>query len=184
MTLTAVRRDGKFGGRLLVLGLAAIFAISLAGANDLGATAPETPRDQHLWKIYTNVRFQYSICYPGDLLVPQGESANSDGQRFVAADGATLIVYGSNNALGESLDHKMREISSRLAGATGKVTYSTRRSAWFVVSGTNEEKIFDARVLLQEEQFKAFEFTYESAHANLYTPVVARMAACFVNTAP
>jgi hypothetical protein len=79
--------------------------------------------DRHTWKTYTNVRFQYHICYPADLMVPQGEPDNSDGQKFLAHGGAELIVYGSNNALDESLEKTLADTGARLAGPSGKVTY-------------------------------------------------------------
>ena len=49
--------------------------------------AHEAAASDHVWKSYTNERFQYAICYPEDLLVPQGESPNSDGQKFLTKDG-------------------------------------------------------------------------------------------------
>jgi hypothetical protein len=39
-----------------------------------GLHAHEPSAGHHAWKSYTDVRFQYAICYPEDLLVPQGES--------------------------------------------------------------------------------------------------------------
>jgi len=58
------------------------------------AVAP-SPVD-HDWQTYTNVRFAYSICYPADLLAGQGESDNSDGQKFLSRDGSVeVLVYGS-----------------------------------------------------------------------------------------
>ena len=33
---------------------------------------------------YANDRFDYSISYPSDLFISQGEAANGDGQIFIA----------------------------------------------------------------------------------------------------
>jgi hypothetical protein len=68
------------------------------------------------------------------LLVPQGEWANSDGQKFLAADGRQLIVFGSNNALNEPLKNAFAATGSRLAVPSGKVTYRVLKPDWFVVS--------------------------------------------------
>ena len=143
----------------------------------------QTPAaDHHTWKVYTNVRFQYSICYPEDLLVPQGEAENSDGQKFLAKDGAQLIVFGQNNALNDSLKQVQAETASRLAGASGKVTYQAIKPGWFVVSGQNEQSIFYSKTLYAHEQFKSFELTYNSGSSAIYKTVVTRLAGCFVNT--
>ena len=53
-------------------------------------------------------------------MVPQGEPDNGDGQKFLARDGAELVVYGSNNALDESLKNTLADAGARLAGPSGK----------------------------------------------------------------
>jgi hypothetical protein len=155
--------------------------LGFTGVIPLAAQAPEASR--HVWKIYTNVRFQYSICYPQDLLVPQGEAENSDGQKFLAMDGAKLLVFGQNNALNESVKDAIEDTSSRLAGASGKVTYQVIKPGWFVVSGQNGKSIFYAKTLYAHDQFKSFELTYNEAESSVYKPVAARLARCFENTA-
>jgi hypothetical protein len=48
------------------------------------------------FKIYINERYNYSILYPLDLLYPQGEAANGDGQKFLSKDGLVeMLVYGT-----------------------------------------------------------------------------------------
>jgi len=160
--------------------LAALIAFGAYRVVQLDAQAPAA--DRHTWKVYTNVRFQYSICYPQDLLVPQGEAENSDGQKFLAKDGATLVVYGSNNALKDSLKDVIEDTASRLAGRSGKVTYKVVKPDWFVVSGLNGRSIFYAKTLYAHEQFKSFELTYDNSASTVYKPVVTRLASCFVNT--
>ena len=36
-----------------------------------------------MYRTYHNARFDFTVSYPADLLIPQGETQNSDGQRFV-----------------------------------------------------------------------------------------------------
>lgn len=144
--------------------------------------AQEPAASHHVWKVYTNVRFQYSICYPADLLVPQGAAENSDGQTFLAKDGAKLIAYGQNNALNESLKDALDDTASRLAGKSGKVTYKAIKPGWFVVSGESGKSIFYAKTLYAHEQFKSFELTYDNAESSVYKPVVSRLARCFEST--
>ena len=59
---------------------------------------------QITYKKYTNARFGYEISYPENLLLPQGEADNDDGQRFLSPDKQVeMLVWGSNNALGETI---------------------------------------------------------------------------------
>jgi hypothetical protein len=127
------------------------------------------------------VRFQYKICYPADLMVPQGEPDNSDGQKFLAHDGASLIVYGSNNALDEPLKKTLADTGSRLAGPSGKVTYKVLKANWFVVSGQNEQTVFYLKVLYSHGQSKSFELTYDRSAGALYEPLIGHLAACFTD---
>jgi hypothetical protein len=150
-------------------------AVALAAAAGM-AQAPAG------WRTYTNVRFQYTVCYP-DGLVPQGEADNSDGQKFLAADGAELIVYGRNNVLNEPLRDVLAAIGSRLAGASGEVTYKVLKPDWFVVSGRNGATVFYAKTLSSHGQFKSFELTYAASAAAVYDPVIGRLAACFADLA-
>jgi hypothetical protein len=156
------------------------FGFGSLGLVLLNAQAPVA--NHHTWKVYTNVRFQYSICYPQDLLVPQGEAENSDGQRFLAKDGARLLVFGQNNALHETLKDALEDTGSRLAGASGKVTYRVIKPDWFIVSGENGKSVFYAKTLYARERFKSFELTYDRDTSAVYKPVVTRLAGCFANT--
>ena len=94
---------------VLALGVATGLVTGVAAAGSIGAVASKQPSDRHNWMTYVNDRFQYAICYPQDLLVPQGEPANSDGQRFLSnKDSAELAVYGGNNALFQTLREVVR----------------------------------------------------------------------------
>src|SRR5437763_1722717 len=93
------------------------------------------------YSTYSNARFSYSISYPADLLLPQGEADNGDGQRFTSRDKrAEMIVYG-----GYALDRSLRDLyNEELRGGDDDhshskktVTYKVLRDNWFVVSGYN-----------------------------------------------
>jgi hypothetical protein len=153
----------------------------LVGSYLASSFAHESAAGCHVWKTYTNVRFQYAICYPEDLLVPQGESANSDGQKFLAKDGAQLLVFGQNNVLGESMKDALADTVSRLAGASGRTTYKALKRNWFDVSGQKEQTVFYARTRYSDQQFKSFELTYNYSAAAVYEPLINRLTACFVD---
>ena len=44
------------------------------------------------WRDYVNAKYAYAICYPADLLRPQGESDAGDGQAFLG-DGGVKTHY-------------------------------------------------------------------------------------------
>lgn len=136
------------------------------------------------WPTYDNARFQYSICYPPQSLIPQPEAENGDGRHFQAKDGAELTVYGDNDTSKETPEAAADEIGTRLgAPPDGKVTYKVVHGNWFVVSGRTMKQIFFAKGYLDHDQFKVFEFTYPIAKAGAYNDVAARFEACFKSTA-
>ena len=131
------------------------------------------------WRNYTNARFQYTVRYPRGLLIPQGESDNGDGQRFLGHDGATLTVWGGHNTRGQTLAQFEADTLSRLTGNSGAATRRKRHPTWFVVSGITEDKIFHAKTLLVSDMQKSFEFTYPRERADVYSAVTARIVSSF-----
>ena len=100
------------------------------------------------WGNYTNARFQYTIRYSSDLLIPLGESDNGDGQRFLGRDGATLRVWGGDNSRGQTPAQFEIDTVSRMTGNSGIATFRRRRSSWLVIYGATDDKIFYAKTLL------------------------------------
>jgi hypothetical protein len=143
------------------------------------ASVTDAASQHYVWKTYTNVRFQYAICYPAQLLVPQGESPNSDGQAFLAKDGARLIVYGQYNATDQSLREILATTVSRLTAPARKLTYKSISSNGFVVSGYTGDKIFYVKTVIDHNAIKSFELTYNAADAGIYRPLIGRLSACF-----
>jgi hypothetical protein len=109
------------------------------------ALCPAAVLAQTAWPTYDNARFQYSICYPQQRLVPQPEAENGDGRHFRATDGAELTVYGDNDTTKETPEAAADEIGTRLgAPPDGRVTYKVVHGDWFVVSGRTMKQIFFA----------------------------------------
>jgi hypothetical protein len=176
--------DSRSMSRLFIMLPALIFlAAAVADRALYGGIKQAQGHSDHVWKWYSNVRFQYTICYPEDLLVPEGESENGDGQRFLGKSGAQLIVYGRNNALDEQLRDVLAQTQSRLVGPSGKVTYKLLRSRWFVVTGLSGPAIFYAKTIYSHRQFKSFEITYERSWAAVYNPVIPSINSCFADLA-
>jgi len=126
------------------------------------------------YQTYTNARFAYSISYPSNL-VPQGESTNGDGQKFRSSDGrAELIVYGSNNALDQTLKGMYDETRG-----SGEVTYEVLKPGWFVVSGVNNGKVFYQKTILRQNVFKTFRLEYDESVKEQWDPITAKVVRSF-----
>ena len=133
---------------------------------------------QRNYTTYTNARFKYSISYPSDLLIPQGEAENGDGQVFKekGSSSVEMRVYGSYNALHETLRNRYE----KLAREWGKgVTYKVIRQDWFVVSAMVNGKIHYQKTILRKETFKTFEIEYDAVRGSTYNDVTDRIAKSF-----
>src|SRR5262245_33668081 len=99
------------------------------------------------YKTYHNARFDYSISYPGDLLEPQGEADNGDGQTFRAKDGrAEMRVWGQYNVNNQSLKTAYEKTLSEWGDG---VSYKVMQQNWFVVSALVKGRIHYRRVILK-----------------------------------
>jgi hypothetical protein len=135
---------------------------------------PAVPAQRTVYKTYTNARYNYSISYPSNLLVPQGEADNGDGQAFRSRDGsAEMRVYGSQN-MGGGLEEAYAE-----AQAGKNVTYKTFTRNWFVVSGYNNGKIFYQKTMFKDNVLKTFTIEYDEAQKSTYNAVTTRIARSF-----
>jgi hypothetical protein len=174
---------GLFRMNVISFSIALFFLFGSALSGIFTLRAQDHASDQHDWKVYTNAKFQYALCYPHDLLAPQGESDAGDGQTFLAKDGAKLIVFGQNNVLGETLKDWFEGSTSDLVGRSGRVTYTAIKPRSRVVSGLNGSTVFYAKATSISGRFKEFILKYDTNQAAIYKPVVERLTtACFVNS--
>lgn len=136
------------------------------------------------YETYHNEKFDYSIDYPKDVLFPQGESDNNDGQKFLSKDAeVSLLVYGSNNALDKSLEEVYREESRGGTAENPKrvVTYKMLEDNWFVVSGYNAGRIFYQKTLLSGGVFKTFILEYDESEKARYDAIAKRIEKSFTD---
>lgn len=165
-----------FAMALLVIGGFGLFGVPAVKAQELAS-------DHHDWKVYTNTKYQYAICYPEDLLAPQGESDAGDGQTFLAKDGAKLIVFASLGLADIPLKQRVNSVISDLTGTSGKVTYKLVKPNWFVISGQKQQMVYYTKATYTRDHFKQFILTYNVGQSSVYDPVIKRLASgCFVNT--
>lgn len=128
------------------------------------------------YSTYANARFGYSISYPANILIPQGEAENGDGQAFRSRDGhAEMRVFGRYNAMNETLR------SAFASAQEGKsVTYKLLKGNFYVISGHKDGKIFYEKTMLKGDTFKTFMIEYDESEASTYDSITARIVRSFV----
>lgn len=135
-----------------------------------------------VYKTYHNSRFDYFISYPEDVLFPQGEADNGDGQKFLSKEAdVELLAYGSNNALNQSLEDLYHHESRGGTGQDSKrvVTYRVLKGNWFVFSGFNSGKVFYQKTILKNDQFKSFYFEYPESKKSIFEPILKNISTSF-----
>ncbi len=142
---------------------------------------PMQLQTRHEYRIYHNARFDYSISYPANLLIPQGEAVNGDGQRFLSKDSRTeLLVYGSYNSLGQSLSEVFVQESGPSTEHPNRiVTYKVLRKDWFAVSGTENQRVFYQKTMLRDSTFKTFRIEYDQTQKPTFDSITAIIARSF-----
>lgn len=135
-----------------------------------------------VYETYHNSRFGYFISYPEDVLYPQGEADDGDGQKFLSKDAdAELLAYGSNNTLNQSLEDLFRHESRGGTGHDSKkvVTYRVLGDHWFVFSGFNSGKVFYQKTILKNNQFESFYFEYPESKKSIFEPILRDISNSF-----
>lgn len=136
---------------------------------------------------YDNVRFGFTLQFPATLLIPQGEAANSDGQRFISHDGKTkLSVWGNwdmdrdlyDTPRGESLKYEYQQ--NLTLGPDDKhkpkIVFKTFHEDWYVVSGTYDSTVFYTKRYLSEGRFVVLLITYPADQRNILDKEIAYMS--------
>lgn len=133
-------------------------------------------------RVYGNVRFGYSVKYPSDMLFPQGEADNGDGQRFISKDSkAKLTVYGANNIDSTTLDAELDlESRGRMENDSKRVVaYKRLKDNWFVISGFQEGNVFYLKRFLVDNYLITFNFIYPETEKEKWDSVLTNMVEDF-----
>jgi len=138
---------------------------------------------RHSYREYVNTRYGYSICYPEDIFVPQGEEVARDGQLFLAPDGAELRVYANYNIFNNTIRDEFKDAVSK-EGKKGVVKNKVLRNGWFVVSGKNDGNIFYRKTILEKGQFITFRAVYPETAKAAYAGVVEAVNKCLKSLEP
>jgi hypothetical protein len=145
-------------------------------AIDVPGNTP-SPGKELRYKLYGNSRFGYSVEYPAELLIPQGEAPNGDGQIF-RNDEAEMRVYGSNLLLNETLQAEYESLLKEKKG----VTYKVVKKDFFVISGKDKGRIYYQKMMHGEnDDFLIFMIEYPETKRAIYDEVVTRIVKSFKN---
>ena len=132
------------------------------------------------YRTYHNARFDYSISYPAGVLIPQGEAENGDGQKFQSKDGRVeMLVYGSNNALDQTLRQMYQQEHSVTEHPNRRVTYQVLRADWFVVSGVDGDRVFYQKTFLRHGVFKTFRIEYDQSQKAAFDSITGTISRSF-----
>ena len=134
---------------------------------------------------YCNHKFYYCIDYPVELLYPEGEAENGDGQAFKSADGSTLLlVYRDfrDNMYPENtftIETAFKEDLKSHSKPPKTISYKTCTNDFFVISGHNNGKIFYQKTILADGQLVTSILEYNDNEKEIYNAVAERIFKSF-----
>jgi len=163
---------------MLILGLLSLSAM-IADAQPRAA-AKKKPRTRSvLYASYLNARYGYAISYPSTFLRPEPESDNGDGRKFTTSDNSVLLtVWGENNVTGATLRSLYKGQAD--AVAPGRVvSYKVIKPQWFVVSWSENGRLFYRKTIARKEGFATFILEYDEGKRGTFDPMVPAIAASF-----
>lgn len=131
-------------------------------------------------KQYTNARFGYRINYPEDMLLPQGESDNGDGQRFISVDGdIEMTVSGINNVLNNTLMTQYKQDILEKDRLNKTVAYQVIKKDFYVISGQIKNIIYYQKTMLKDDIFMTLYITYPANQRSKIDPIVSEISKSF-----
>ncbi len=152
---------------------------------DTNAGIPKTSEKDIKFETYCNSKFGYCIDYPSDLLVPQGEAGNGDGQAFTSENGEnTLLVYRDFR---DNMDPEIKfmiemaykdDIESN-SKKPKTISYKKSGKNFFVISGHTNGKIFYQKTIVSEEQLVTSIIEYKATEKEVYDKVSERIFKSF-----
>ncbi len=147
--------------------------VAVLAASSASAAAPD-----HRWTTYGNARFEYTMCFPADLMTARPEAENGDGRAFAAKDGARMLVWGTYNTRDLTPRQVLNSEVKRVRGEGGQVGYTAAAGDWYVLSGTGRGDIFYQRGTSNDVRFASFRLTYPKTLAAKWKPIVAHLSKC------
>ena len=130
------------------------------------------------YKLYTNVRYQYSIMYPNNLTVIN-DPDNGDGRKFKSMDGEVeLSIYGSNNISNKTVNSMYYS-----AIKDSNLPYKKQSGNWYVISYIEGDKVVYEKTAVGKGSINTFIFKYPINQKDRYSKVVEQLNKSFKNYA-
>lgn len=124
---------------------------------------------------YENIRFGFLVDYPKNLLIPQGEAENGDGQIFISRTGdAKLTVYGSNRR--KELDHMCHALFGVKDPNSPNITYKVSNKNYSVASGYRDGKVFYTKAVVTKDRCLMLDLEYKIESREVYDTITSRIA--------
>jgi len=129
------------------------------------------------YETYCNVRFQYCVDYPIQLMTPEPESSNGDGRIFTNhKNEETLRVFGRNNldAEGRTISLKQQfdaDLKSLAKNTATKITYQKCGKTFFVISGYKNGKIFYQKTIIKNDAFAYAILQYDENERKVFDKI-------------
>ena len=124
---------------------------------------------------YCNDRFGFCIQYPENILYPQGESDNGDGQTFRSKSGDVILtvakVYGSTETeetLSDNFNEYTHFKNSDFPNRT--ITYKKLSSNFYTVTGFNNGNIFYNKTIIVNGEFASAYIEYPESQKETFNP--------------
>ena len=154
----------------------------------------DTNKDPEGWETsfttYTNTRFNYSIAYPETILIPQGESDNNDGQKFISANTRNrLTVYRDASLI--DLEHNGSTFYNLYREEIGKylyedyiVSHRNNESDFFEIGGTKEDVIFFHKSIIVNDNIITAIFEYHKTGEETFRAISENIFNSFKEVSP
>jgi hypothetical protein len=155
-----------------------IFTISF---NSLALS--QNKQEQEKYSTYTNDRYGFSISYPSNVLIGQGESDSGDGQQFLSKDKKVEVFVFASFVVEEAYN-KMKRLylddskNNSTQHPQRVVTYKVLKNNMFVISGYEDKKIFYQKTTrnCNDSFLVTFMIFYDKEQKNIFDPIITKMA--------
>lgn len=164
--------------KLTFLVFFSLLSLSLCGSIIGQQTSKK--KERIFWNSYANARFLYSIDYPAGILIPQREADNRDGRKFLSRDGhAQMITFGRYALDTDTLQKEYEDAIKGEGGQSRIISLKKLKGNWFVVSGSENGKIFYRKTIFNGGAFKTFSIEYDESEKNFYDPITEHISKSF-----
>jgi hypothetical protein len=126
---------------------------------------------------YHNARYGYTVEYPTNVFLPEGDIGDGRGQSYTSSDGSALLLLFATD---DGPDALLREYEAELARFDQEVSYRVIRPGWFVVSGHQGPYIFYQRTHRSAGGgLRTFRLRHLARDKDYFGPVTERLSHSF-----